>query len=106
MGAARLVPPSSNRYPGRSSESITHTPVLGSASHETSGVDRAPKLTPLLDWKDGVASYLLTPPVLPILALPGSLPKLQPISLPYLPAMDRVYRLVPPTATTLGEEDG
>src|SRR5215471_15954692 len=98
-GAAALVPPRVNQPEPRTGLlSKTQTPVLGFASADTSGtclcVDAGKG-----DWYAGRGSNLLTPPP----------PSSQAASKKKLPRFGPLFtrpRVVPPTATTLGETLG
>src|SRR5258706_9866159 len=90
MGDATLVPPNTYQLfaPVDPYESYTATPVLGSATAETSASIRCAQ--PVSCCQDGFPKYALQPLPAPLHAL-----SVQPRLVPAAP-----MRLVPPTATT------
>src|SRR5215472_11491802 len=96
-GDERLVPPTIYQHGGPvhgvsapEKLSKTQTPVEGLAAAATSGV---PRMVTKPFWYSGAASKRLGPP--PVFC--------QTFSFSKLPVMAFLLRVVPPTATTLGE---
>src|SRR5581483_1589685 len=95
IGDATLVPPKISHEPPVPYVSYTHTPVLGSATAETSATLRREQLASVCHA--GLASYALQPLPAPLHA----------VSVAFrVPVAVNCCRLVPPTAVTYGDDAG